>query len=82
MYGQPIRYFEHEVGNWMRTRVRAATGEPAAEPLPIPACPKLLTMSQVCDLTGFTRKHLWDLERAGKFPQRLHLSDEVKDAAD
>jgi predicted DNA-binding transcriptional regulator AlpA len=76
-----VRYFKHEVSNWIRTRVRVDSGEPAAAPLPMPETPELISMREVEQLIGFSRVHLWRLEQAGKFPRRIRLSDDVADAA-
>lgn len=77
--GTSAGYFEHEVSNWVRSRVRG--GGPALPPLPVPDCPTILTVREVSRRVGFSRIHLWRLERAGKFPKRIRLVD-TPDAAD
>lgn len=80
--GSRVFFLEHEVGNWIRSRVRASSGCPAAAPLPVPDCPRLLAVAEVERLVGFSRIHLWRLERAGKFPQRVRMTGaETADAA-
>ncbi|KAB2910277.1 MAG: AlpA family phage regulatory protein [Hyphomicrobiaceae bacterium] len=48
-------------------------------PSPPPAPPpfsdlQFLSMKEVCRLTGFSRTHIYRLERAGAFPRRRKLS--------
>lgn len=71
--GTGAGYFEHEVSNWIRARVRE--GGPAFPPLPVPDCPVILSIREVTRRVGFSRIHLWRLERAGKFPRRIRLVD-------
>ena len=73
--GSRVGYFEHEVSNWLRTRVRANTGEAAAEALPMPEHPRIISVREAEERTGFSRVHLWRLEQAGRFPQRVRLSE-------
>jgi predicted DNA-binding transcriptional regulator AlpA len=73
--GSRVGYFEHEVSNWLRARARANTGEPAAPALPMPDHPKIISVREAEDRTGFSRVHLWRLEQAGRFPQRVRLGE-------
>ena len=34
---------------------------------------RFLTIAQVCDLTTYTARHIYRLERSGKFPNRVRL---------
>lgn len=34
---------------------------------------RILSMKEVCELTGYSRTHIYRLERAGKFPRRRKL---------
>ncbi len=34
---------------------------------------RVLTIDKVCELTTYTAQHIYRLERAGKFPNRLRL---------
>jgi predicted DNA-binding transcriptional regulator AlpA len=78
--GSRVAFFEHEISTWIRARVRANTGEPAAAPLPVPDHPRLLTVREVEERVGFSRIHIWRLERDGRFPSRVRVS-EITDAA-
>jgi predicted DNA-binding transcriptional regulator AlpA len=73
--GSRVGFFEHEISNWIRGRLRASTGEPAAAPLSVPDHPRLLTMREVEGRVGFSRVHLWRMEKAGRFPKRVRLAD-------
>jgi predicted DNA-binding transcriptional regulator AlpA len=73
--GSRVAFYEHEISNWIRGRVRANTGEPAAAPLPVPDHPRLLTVREVEERVGFNRIHIWRLEREGRFPSRVRVTD-------
>jgi len=81
-----VGYFEHEVSNWIRGRVRQSTGEPAAPPLPMPDTPRIITVREAQQRTGLSRMQLWRLEKRGQFPQRVRMTPdpigEASDAAD
>ena len=34
---------------------------------------RILSMKEVCELTGYSRTHIYRLERAGRFPRRRKL---------
>jgi prophage regulatory protein len=36
---------------------------------------RVLTMKQVCELTGYVPQHIYRLMRAGKFPDRIRMGD-------
>ena len=48
---------------------------------------RIIRIKETCRRTGFTRKHIWQLEKTGRFPKRLklgpravgHLESEVED---
>jgi predicted DNA-binding transcriptional regulator AlpA len=73
--GSRVGFLEHEVENWIRQRVRVNSGEPVAEPVPAPECMRIIPVKEVERRVGFSRVHLWRLERAGKFPSRVKLID-------
>jgi predicted DNA-binding transcriptional regulator AlpA len=69
-----VAHYEHEVDAWILQRVRARTGRPAWAPPPPPAHPKLIPVSETSRRTGFTNKHLLDLERRQLFPERVRIT--------
>jgi predicted DNA-binding transcriptional regulator AlpA len=73
--GSRIGFFEHEIDSWIWSRVRVADGAPGRETAPLPDHPRIISMREVERRTGFTRIHIWRLEKLGKFPRRLRLSD-------
>jgi predicted DNA-binding transcriptional regulator AlpA len=79
--GSSVGFFEHEVANWIRSRLRAGAG-PAMPPLPTPDCPTIISVAEVCRRTGFSRIHVWRLEQQGRFPRRIRLEAGHADAAD
>jgi predicted DNA-binding transcriptional regulator AlpA len=81
--GSRVGFLEHEVENWIRQRVRVADGEPVAAPVPAPEYLRIIPVKEVVRRVGFTRVHLWRLEKLGKFPGRVRLIDAgTADAAD
>ena len=66
--GAHVRYLEHEITNWIRGKIGTA-------PIPEPEHPRFITVREVEDRTGFSRVHLWRLERQGRFPRRVRLSE-------
>ncbi len=80
--GSRVGFLEHEVENWILQRVRVAGGEPVGEPVPAPEYLRIIPVKEVERRVGFSRVHLWRLERQGKFPSRVRLIDAgVADAA-
>jgi predicted DNA-binding transcriptional regulator AlpA len=77
--GSSVRYIEHEIQNWIRSRLRL--GGPLGAPLPPPEVIKLITVRQVVEMTGLSRVQLWRLEQQDKFPRRVRLAD-TAEAAD
>ena len=73
--GSGVGYLEHEIDRWVWSRVRVSTGEPAGEPPPPPDHPVIIPMREVQKRVGFSRVHLWRLEKSGKFPKRIRLAD-------
>jgi predicted DNA-binding transcriptional regulator AlpA len=79
IYGSArVAYLEHEVENWIRSRVRADTGERVAAPVTSPPLEQMrfITVAETVRRIGFTREHLWRLEKAGKFPRRVRVGTE------
>jgi predicted DNA-binding transcriptional regulator AlpA len=78
--GSRVGFLEHEVDNWIRRRPRVSTGLPVAEPVPPPLHLTIIPPKEAARRTGFTRVHLWRLEKMGRFPSRVRLIDaEVPD---
>jgi predicted DNA-binding transcriptional regulator AlpA len=73
--GSRVGFLEHEIDAWIWTRVRANSDETAGLPLPTPEHPRIIPMREVEKRTGFTRIHIWRLEKAGRFPRRVRLGD-------
>lgn len=73
--GSRVGFLEHEVENWIRQRVRVANGEPVATPVPAPEYLRIIPVKEVERRVGFSRVHIWRLERKGKFPSRVRLID-------
>jgi predicted DNA-binding transcriptional regulator AlpA len=71
--GSRVGYLEHEVENWLRERVRVASGQPVAAPMPPPDFLKVITVKEVERRVGVSRVCLWRWERDGKFPSRIKL---------
>jgi predicted DNA-binding transcriptional regulator AlpA len=79
--GGRVGFYEHEVSSWIRSRLRVNTGEPAASPLAMPDNPRIISVREAEERTGFSRVHLWRLERDGLFPARVRLSHPLGRAA-
>jgi predicted DNA-binding transcriptional regulator AlpA len=73
--GSRVGYLEHEVENWLRERVRVASGQPVAAPMPPPEFLKIIPVKEVERRVGVSRVCLWRWERDGKFPSRIRLID-------
>jgi predicted DNA-binding transcriptional regulator AlpA len=73
--GSRVGYIEHEVENWLRDRVRAASGRPVAATAPEPSHLSIITVAEACRRTGLSRMSLWRLEQANRFPERVRLVD-------
>jgi predicted DNA-binding transcriptional regulator AlpA len=71
--GSRVGFLEHEVENWIRQRVRFNSGEPVAPPQPAPEYLRIIPVKEVERRVGFSRVHIWRLERQGKFPERVRL---------
>jgi predicted DNA-binding transcriptional regulator AlpA len=81
--GTRVGFLEHEVENWIRQRVRISNGEPAGAPVLPPEYWRIIPVKEVERRVGFTRVHIWRLEKQGKFPSRVRLIDAgTADAAD
>jgi predicted DNA-binding transcriptional regulator AlpA len=76
--GSRVGYLEHEIENWLRERVRVASGQPVAAPMPPPDFLKVITVKEVERRIGVSRVCLWRWERDGKFPSRIRLTDPVE----
>jgi predicted DNA-binding transcriptional regulator AlpA len=76
--GSRVGYLEHEVENWLRERVRVASGQPVAAPMPPPDFLKVITVKEVERRVGVSRVCLWRWERDGRFPSRIRLTDPVE----
>jgi predicted DNA-binding transcriptional regulator AlpA len=73
-FGEAVGWYRHEIVGWVYTRVRAGTRMPAfAAPEP-PETPELIRWPEVERITSLKRWTAWDMERRGKFPQRVLLS--------
>jgi predicted DNA-binding transcriptional regulator AlpA len=72
--GSRVGYLEHEVEGFIRSRLRAAGGA-AAAPLPPPAHTRIISVKETERRVGFSRVHLWRLEKDGKFPGRVRLNE-------
>jgi predicted DNA-binding transcriptional regulator AlpA len=72
-FGAPVGWIEHEIDNWVHTRVRSGTKMPALPPPQVPERVNLIRFPEVQRRTGLGRATIWDLERRGKFPKRVEL---------
>lgn len=50
---------------------------PVEQPTGIPIAERILRLTETCLLVGLSRWAIADLERAGKFPQRVAITDTV-----
>jgi predicted DNA-binding transcriptional regulator AlpA len=73
--GSRVGFLEHEVENWIRQRVRVSNGEAVAEPVPPPPFMTIIPPKEAARRVGFTRVHVWRLEKNGRFPGRVRLID-------
>ena len=73
-YGEPVGWLEHEIDEWIFTRLRRGGGSARPVPEP-PAHFVILREKEVHRRTGLSRVHRWRLESEGRFPRRVQLSD-------
>jgi predicted DNA-binding transcriptional regulator AlpA len=74
--GSRVGYVEFEVEQWLRQRVRVASGRPlAADPPPEPPYLRIISVGEACRRTGLSRMSLWRLEQQQRFPERVRLVD-------
>jgi predicted DNA-binding transcriptional regulator AlpA len=73
--GSRVGFIEHEIDSWIRRRVRVSNGEPVAEPVPASEFLRIISVQEVVRRVGFSRVHIWRLEKQGKFPSRVRLID-------
>jgi len=73
--GSRVGHLEHEVENWIRRRVRVGSADQVAAPVPVPGHLRIIPVKETERRTGFTRVHLWRLEKQGRFPGRVRLTD-------
>jgi predicted DNA-binding transcriptional regulator AlpA len=71
--GSRVGFLEHEVENWIRRRVRVTSADQVAAPVPVPEHLRIIPVKEAERRTGFSRVHLWRLEKQGKFPSRVRL---------
>ena len=74
--GSAVGFLEHEVDAWVRSRIRAGGG-PAMPPLPVPDHPTIISVREVCRRVGYSRIHVWRLERQNRFPRRVRLAGDA-----
>jgi len=77
--GGRVGFFEHEIDDWIRRRIRVKNGEPALPPLPVPAQPTIITVKEVERRIGVSRVCIWRWEQRGSFPARIRLEEPEAD---
>ena len=65
-----VRWPEHEISNWIVSRIRGEQWHPSGE---IPENPSLIGRREVLRRCSISNTQVWALERAGKFPRRVAL---------
>ena len=73
--GTRVGFIEHEVENWIRSRIRVNSGQPAAAPVEPPPYSTIISIKEATRRIGCSRVHIWSLEKKGLFPQRVRLID-------
>jgi predicted DNA-binding transcriptional regulator AlpA len=76
----PVAWVEAEIDAWIRARIKGAPYQPP----PLGEQPVVLIRKpEVLRRTGLSHVGIWRLEKQGKFPKRVQLSDrqEIADAA-
>lgn len=74
-FGPPYGWLEHEIANWIRARA-------GLELIPVPAVPRILRDPDVEELTRLCRSARFKMEKAGRFPKRVILTEPAQVAAD
>jgi predicted DNA-binding transcriptional regulator AlpA len=77
----PVGWIEQHVNEWIISRIK---GKPWIQG-PMPQYPSIIRKAELLSRIGLSHVRIWQLEREGKFPKRVRLTDraeEVADAAD
>jgi predicted DNA-binding transcriptional regulator AlpA len=72
-------WIEEAVNDWIHARIK---GQPWV-PREMPRYPAIIRRQELLRRVGLSHVRIWQLEREGKFPARIRLTDraEVADAA-
>ena len=72
--GGRVGFFEHEIDDWIRRRIRVKDGKPALASAPVPARPTIISVKEVERRIGVSRVCIWRWEQKGNFPARIRLN--------
>ena len=73
--GGRVGFFEHEIDDWIRRRIRVRDGQPALPSVPVPAQPTIIPVKEVERRIGVSRVCIWRWEQQGNFPARIRLDE-------
>jgi predicted DNA-binding transcriptional regulator AlpA len=73
--GGRVGFYEHEIDDWIRRRIRVKDGQPALPPATVPAKPTIIPVKEVERRIGVSRVCIWRWEQQGTFPSRIRLDD-------
>ena len=72
-----VGWIESQVDEWVHARIRGEEWTPG----PVPPHPSIIRKAQVFRRTGPSHVSIWKMERAGRFPRRIRLTEVAHDAA-
>jgi predicted DNA-binding transcriptional regulator AlpA len=75
-----VGWIEEAVNDWIHARIKGQSWVPG----PAPRWPTIIRRQELLRRVGLSYVRIWQLEKEGKFPKRVRLTDraEAQDAAD
>jgi predicted DNA-binding transcriptional regulator AlpA len=73
-----VGWIEEDVNAWIRSRIR---GVPWVQG-PMPRYPTIIRKQELLRRVGLSHVRIWQLEKEGKFPKRVRLTDRAEAPAD
>jgi predicted DNA-binding transcriptional regulator AlpA len=75
-HGPAVGWVEEAVNEWIIARIK---GQPWT-PGPMPRWPTIIRKQELLRRVGLSHVRIWQMERDGKFPKRVRLTDRATEA--